>query len=87
MLTNSPLGLAGRHILQDLLLLRSVFTLYYRMNKIVFPSFFSFLLFRVKMNGKVKNFVLSGTYAHEEAKTPGGYWVMWPMRVYWKYRL
>jgi len=42
---------------------------------------------RVKMNGKVKNFVLSGTYAHEEAKTPGGYWVMWPMRVYWKYRL
>ena len=39
------------------------------------------------MSGKVKNFVLSGTYAYEEAKAPAGYWVMWPMRVYWKYRL
>jgi len=43
--------------------------------------------YRIKMTGKAKNFVLSGTYAYEESKTPGGYWIMWPMRVYWKYRV
>jgi len=43
--------------------------------------------YRVNMTGSVKNLVLSGTYAYEDAKSSAGYWIMWPMRVYWKYRL
>lgn len=53
----------------------------------IVKKYFGKANWRVKMSGKVKNFVLSGTYALEDAKAPGGYWIMWPMRVYWKYRL
>lgn len=46
------------------------------------------LSYRMEFSGKVKNFVLAGSFAQEDTKKKVcGYWIMWPLRVYWKYRL